>query len=77
MYSRSSRQLLEQGGPAIIPWNLVCWQIPGVIVGAQVAARAQGQWDQTVVERAIGSIFVAIGVVFAVICLKTLPLVTQ
>ena len=68
--SKQWSDLLSAGGLSVVPWNLVVWQIPGVIVGAQLAARFQGSLEQRKVERAIGSLFCVIGSAFGWLCLR-------
>ena len=38
--------LIEAGGIAAVPWSLVVYMIPGVIVGAQIAAALQGKFTK-------------------------------
>lgn len=56
-------------GAAEIPWNLVCYTIPGVILGGQIGPRLQGRVPQRTMEMAIASLFVAIGIAMGYIAL--------
>ena len=38
--------LIEAGGISAVPWSLVVYMIPGVIVGAQIAAALQGRFTK-------------------------------
>ena len=53
------------GGAALaFPKNLVCWTVPGVVCGGQIGPRLQGKLRQSVAERAVGVVFVCVGVAF-------------
>jgi len=52
--------LIAKGGMTAIPWNLVCYTIPGVIIGGQIGPRLQGQFDQAAMVKFIGTLFIAI-----------------
>lgn len=53
--------LIARGGLAAVPWNLVCYTIPAVIIGGQIGPRLQGRISQRRMEPAIGTLFAAIG----------------
>ena len=57
---------LYGGGEAAFafPKNLVCWTVPGVVCGGQIGPRLQGKVRQSVAERAVGCVFVGVGVAF-------------
>ena len=42
-------------------WYVVMWSIPGVIIGAQIGPRLQGKVPAHIVERVLGTLFLAIG----------------
>ena len=44
----------EGGGLSVVPWNLLQFMIPGVLIGGQIAARLQGKVPQEQLEKAIG-----------------------
>ena len=50
-------ELIQDGGLAAVPWNLVCYSIPGVLIGGQIGPRLQGLIAQRSMERAIGILF--------------------
>lgn len=52
-------------GLLAIPWKLIIYMIPGVIIGGQIAATLQGKLSQKVLERAIAVLFGTIGLAFA------------
>ncbi len=64
--------LIAAGGVHAIPWNLVCWTIPAVIIGGQIGPRLQGKVAQRSMERAIAILFGIIGVAMGYIVLRTL-----
>ncbi|MGI9381670.1 MAG: sulfite exporter TauE/SafE family protein [Methyloligellaceae bacterium] len=60
-------KLIAEGGLSAVPWNLVCYTIPAVIIGGQIGPRLQGKVDQHTMERAIGALFLVIAVAMAYI----------
>lgn len=54
--------LVQQGGINAVPWNILCYTIPGVLIGGQIGSRMQGKIAPDTMERAIGSVFLLIGV---------------
>ncbi len=54
--------LIAEGGASAVPWNLVAYTIPGVIIGGQIGPRLQGKVPQHIMIRAIGVLFAIIGV---------------
>jgi len=56
--------LIAEGGVSAAPWNLVCYTVPAVIIGGQVGPRLQGRISSRIMERVIGSLFLAIGAAF-------------
>ena len=57
--------LILKGGVTAVPWNLVCYTIPGVLIGGQLGPHLQGRVSQTAMVRAIGALFVVIGLAMA------------
>lgn len=53
--------LINEGGIEAVPWNLVMYTVPGVIIGGQIGPRLQGKVPQSTMERAIGLLFGVIG----------------
>ncbi len=62
--------LIAAGGANVIPWNLVCYTIPGVIIGGQIGPRLQGKITQHAMERTIAILFAIIGVAMGFIALR-------
>jgi uncharacterized membrane protein YfcA len=59
--------LIAEGGADAVPWNLVAYTIPGVIIGGQIGPRLQGKVSHRDMERAIGVLFAVIAIaMFAV-----------
>ena len=54
--------LVLSDGIRAVPWNLVAYTIPGAIIGGQIGPRLQGRIGDTVMERIIGAIFVAVSI---------------
>jgi len=62
--------LIREGGVNAVPWHLVMWTIPGVLIGGQVGPFLQGRIDQRRMEQAIGMLFAVIGVAMWVMILS-------
>ncbi|MEE8371935.1 MAG: sulfite exporter TauE/SafE family protein [Sphingomonadales bacterium] len=54
--------LVAAGGVNAVPWNLVAYTVPAVIIGGQIGPRLQGKVSQYAMERGIGILFAVIGV---------------
>ncbi len=59
----------DKGG---IPWNLIMYTVPAVIIGGQIGPRLQGRIAERTVEKTIATLFVLIGVAFLVLVYRTL-----
>lgn len=64
--------LIAAGGLSAVPWNLVCYTIPAVIIGGQIGPWLQGRIAQRTMEKTIAILFGIIGVAMAFIVLKSL-----
>lgn len=64
--------LIEAGGLNAVPWNLVCYTIPAVIIGGQIGPLLQGRIAQRKLERAIAILFGIIGLSMGWIVLRTI-----
>lgn len=54
--------LISAGGVNAIPWNVVCYTIPAVIIGGQIGPWLQGRIAQRTMEKVIAILFGLIGV---------------
>jgi len=54
--------LIAQGGVNAVPWNVVVYTIPAVIIGGQIGPRLQGKIKQLTMEKAIAYLFLVIGI---------------
>lgn len=54
-------QLVSEAGLAAVPWNLVAYTIPGVIIGGQIGPRLQGRISHRTMELSIAGLFVVLG----------------
>ena len=45
-----------------VPWNLLVYDIPGVLIGGQIGPRLQGHIAPHVLRRAIAVLFVLLGI---------------
>ncbi len=64
--------LIAAGGANAIPWNLVAYTIPGVIIGGQIGPRLQGKVTQRTMEKTIATLFAIIGLAMGFIALREL-----
>ena len=53
--------MIASGGIDAVPWNLVMYTVPAVIIGGQIGPRLQGKVPQAIMERGIGVLFAVIG----------------
>jgi len=63
-------QLVRDGGIGAIPWNLICYEIPGVLIGGQIGPRLQGFVSQRTMELSIGVLFVFLAVAMMTVALR-------
>jgi uncharacterized membrane protein YfcA len=62
--------LVAQGGLKAIPWNVVIYTVPAVIIGGQIGPRLQGKISQHAMERSIGYLFLIIGIAMSYIAIQ-------
>ncbi|MEM9388549.1 MAG: sulfite exporter TauE/SafE family protein [Pseudomonadota bacterium] len=55
-------RLVSEGGVAAVPWNLVMYTIPGVLIGGQIGPYLQGRIPHRAMELGIAGLFVLLGV---------------
>lgn len=48
-------------------YHVVVWSIPGVIIGSQIGPRLQGKVPPHIAERALGTLFLAVGLLVIVV----------
>ncbi len=53
--------LVAQGGVNAIPWNVVVYTVPAVIIGGQIGPRLQGVIPSKTMEKIIAGLFLVIG----------------
>lgn len=68
-------QLIRDGGIGAVPWNLICYEIPGVLIGGQIGPRLQGLVSQRSMERAIGVLFVFLAIAMMTVAIKKFDLI--
>jgi len=54
--------LVSEGGVDAVPWHLVMFTVPGVVIGGQIGVRLQGKFSQDKMEKIFGVLFGVIGV---------------
>jgi uncharacterized membrane protein YfcA len=62
--------LVAAGGFAAVPWNVLAYTVPAVVIGGQIGPRLQGKVSQRAVEVGMGFLFSVIGVAMAVTALR-------
>jgi len=65
-------RMLEAGGASGIPWSLLVYTVPGVVIGAQIGPRLQGRLPDVTMVRLIALFFTAIGLIMGLTVLHTL-----
>ena len=58
-------QLIRGGGWTAVPWDLLVYDIPGVLIGGQIGPRLQGIIAPHTIRRAIAVLFVVLAVAMA------------
>ena len=65
-------QLISSGGWQAVPWNLICYDIPGVLIGGQIGPRLQGYISHRTMRRAISVLFIILAVAMLNVAYKKL-----
>ncbi|MCB0706794.1 MAG: sulfite exporter TauE/SafE family protein [Saprospiraceae bacterium] len=58
--------LINEGGAQAIPWHLVIYTIPGVLIGGQLGPALQGKISRTKMIRGISIVFIVIGIAMGI-----------
>lgn len=67
-------QLIQSSGWQAVPWNLLCWDIPGVLIGGQIGPRLQGLVPPHTMRRAISVLFIALAIAMMAVAWQKLGL---
>jgi len=65
-------QLISEGGMDAIPWHLVMYTIPGVLIGGQIGPRLQTYVSHRVMEYSISTLFIVLAVAMSLVGLRKL-----
>jgi uncharacterized membrane protein YfcA len=65
-------QLIKAGGWTAVPWNLLLYDIPGVLIGGQIGPRLQGKVAPHVMRRAIAVLFVILAIAMLTVAYRNL-----
>jgi len=57
-----------------VPWNLLLYNVPGVLIGGQLGPRLQGLVPQRVMRRAISILFVLLAIAMVSVAYRKLGL---
>jgi uncharacterized membrane protein YfcA len=63
-------ELIEAGGWAAVPWNLLIYDIPGVLIGGQIGPRLQGLIPQHRMRQAISVLFMFLAIAMMFVALR-------
>lgn len=63
-------QLIRGGGWTAVPWDLLVYDIPGVLIGGQIGPRLQGKVAPHTMRRAIAVLFVMLAVAMMMVAWK-------
>ena len=63
-------QLIQAGGWTAVPWNLLFYDIPGVLIGGQIGPRLQGLVSQHTMRRAISLLFIVLGTAMLAVAMQ-------
>ena len=63
-------QLVHAGGWKAVPWNLICYDIPGVLIGGQIGPHLQGRIAPHVMRRAISVLFIVLSIAMATVAYR-------
>ena len=65
-------QMIKSGGWTAVPWNLLCYDIAGVLIGGQIGPRLQGRVSPHKMRRTISILFVLLSVAMMTVALRKL-----
>ncbi len=68
-------QLVQAGGWTAVPWNLLVYDIPGVLIGGQIGPRLQGLVSHNAMRKGISILFVILAVAMMSVALRKIGLV--
>ncbi len=63
-------ELIQAGGWAAVPWNLLIYDIPGVLIGGQIGPRLQGLIPQHRMRQAISVLFMFLAIAMMFVALR-------
>ena len=67
-------QLIQSGGWQAVPWNLLCYDIPGVLIGGQIGPRLQGRVPPHIMRHAISLLFIVLAISMLAVAYQKLGL---
>nr|MDJ0813538.1 sulfite exporter TauE/SafE family protein [Woeseiaceae bacterium] len=63
-------ELIQAGGWTAVPWNLLIYDIPGVLIGGQIGPRLQGLIPQHRMRQAISVLFMFLAIAMMFVALR-------
>lgn len=67
--------LIRTGGWTAVPWDLLVYDIPGVLIGGQIGPRLAGRVSQRAMQRAIALLFILLAAAMMTVALQKLGIV--
>ncbi|MCG8370886.1 MAG: sulfite exporter TauE/SafE family protein [Proteobacteria bacterium] len=65
-------QLIRNGGWTAVPWDMLVYDIPGVLIGGQIGPRLQGKVAPHTMRRAIAILFIVLAVAMLTVARRKL-----
>ena len=65
-------QLIRDGGWTAVPWHLLVYDIPGVLIGGQLGPLLAGRVPQRALQKAIAALFLLIAIAMTAVALRKL-----
>ena len=63
-------ELIQAGGWTAVPWNLLVYDIPGVLIGGQIGPRLQGLIPQHRMRQAISVLFMGLAIAMMFVAIQ-------
>ncbi len=63
-------QLIRAGGWTAVPWDLLVYNIPGVLIGGQIGPRLAGRVSPRNMQRAIGALFIVLSTAMLFVAIR-------
>ncbi len=65
-------QMIRESGWQAVPWHLICYDVPGVLIGGQIGPRLQGLVPQRAMQQAISGLFMVLAIAMMTVAWRKL-----